>query len=99
VPRPAASMDRAEQLFADGRFASALAEARAVLEAEPGNSEARQLAEDAQVELVVDQRLKEARSALAAGDRDRARAALQRGLDVKPTDSRLVALRKQIAGE
>jgi tetratricopeptide (TPR) repeat protein len=93
-----ASVDRAEALFAQGRFASALAEAKAVLEREPGNTQAQQLAEDAEVELMVEKRLKEAREAAAAGDRDLAIERLKLGLAAKPTDSRLLALWRELTG-
>jgi serine/threonine-protein kinase len=91
-----ASLDHAEDLFAQGRFASALAEAKAVLLREPGNAQARQLAEDAEVELVVDRRLKEARELRDAGDRDRALETLKLGLAAKPTDARLMALWREL---
>jgi hypothetical protein len=93
---PAASLERAEELFASGRFGSALAEARAVLAREPENPEARQLVDDAELELLVERTLKEARAALAAGDRDRALQSVERGLAAKPTDARLVALRREL---
>jgi hypothetical protein len=91
-----ASLDRAEELFGQGRFGSALAEAKAVLQREPGNRQAQQLAEDAEVELMVEKRLKEARDAMAAGDRDLALEKLKLGLAAKPTDSRLLALWREV---
>jgi len=92
-PAPAdARLERANQLFERGRFAAALAEARAVLKREPGNTEAKELMEDAEVELVVETRLKEARAALQKGDKESALTAAKAGLSVKPTDARLLAL-------
>jgi eukaryotic-like serine/threonine-protein kinase len=96
APRAEATVDRAEDLFAQGRFASALAEAKAVLQREPGNTQAQQLAEDAEVELMVEKRLKEARDAMQAGDRDLAIEKLKLGLAAKPTDARLLALWREI---
>jgi hypothetical protein len=92
-PEPAeARLERAGDLFARGRYGAALAEARAVLRREPGNAEARELAEDAEVEIVVERRLREAQEALGRGDVDAAREAAKAGLAVKPTDARLLAV-------
>jgi hypothetical protein len=93
---PPATVAHAEELFARGHFAGALAEARRVLEREPGNREAAELAQDAEVELVVDRRLQEARDALAAGDADAALEAVKLGLAAKPTDARLVAFFQEL---
>jgi predicted Ser/Thr protein kinase len=95
-PRAEPSLDRAEELFAQGRFGSALAEAKAVLQREPGNAQAQQLAEDAEVELMVDKRLKEAREAMQGGDRELAIEKLKLGLAAKPTDARLLALWREL---
>jgi len=97
APAPAdTSLDRAEELFAQGRFASALAAAKAVLLRQPGNVQAQQLAEDAEVELMVDRQLKEARAAAAAGDRALALDKLKTALAAKPNDSRLIALQREL---
>jgi predicted Ser/Thr protein kinase len=96
-PQPrGASIDHADELFASGRFAAAMAEARAVLAREPENQEARQLVEDVEVELLVERKLKEARDALASGNRELALQCVQAGLAAKPTDSRLTALRREL---
>jgi len=92
-PEPGdARLERANELLAEGHFGAALAEARAVLRREPGNAEARELAEDAEVEIVVERRLREARAALERGDTEAALEAAKAGLAVKPTDARLLAV-------
>jgi predicted Ser/Thr protein kinase len=97
APRSAPpSLDRAEALFADGRFGAAAAEARAILEREPGNTAARQLLEDAEVEVVVEKRLKEARQFLEVGDRAEALERVKLGLAAKKTDARLMALWREL---
>lgn len=92
-------LERAEDLFDKGRFSSALAEARAVLAREPRNTRAKELMEDAEVELVVDSRLKAARAAIERGDNEAALELVRSGLAAKPTDSRLMALWKQLTKE
>jgi len=92
-PAPAnARLDRADQLLAAGRYAAALAEARALLKREPGNVDARQIAEDAEAALLVETSLKNAKAALARGDKDAAVDELKRGLAVNSNEARLLAL-------
>jgi hypothetical protein len=92
-------LERAEDLFDKGRFGSALAEARAVLARDPRNTRAKELSEDAEVELVVESRLKAARSAIERGDNEAALELVRSGLAAKPTDGRLMALWKQLTKE
>ena len=97
-PRPgadAARLERANDLFERGRFAAALAEAKAVLQRNPGNAEARSLVEDAEVAIVVEGRIKKARQALAKGDRETALQEARAGLAVAPSDARLLEIFKE----
>ncbi len=87
-----ARLERAEQLLEQGRYAAALAEARGILAREPQNAEAREVAQEAEASLVVERVLKAARDALARGDKDTAEAELRKGLQVRPSDARLLAL-------
>ena len=89
-------LDRAERLFETGHLGAALAEARAVLRADPGNTEAKYLAEDIELDLAVEDHLKKARAALARGDRDAARQQAEAGLRAKPNESRLKALLRDL---
>jgi len=94
-PRPggdAARLEKAQELYERGRYASALAEARTVLRRNPGNAEARTLVEDAEAAVVVEDRIKKAREALRKGDRERALQEARAGLAVAPSDARLLAL-------
>ena len=92
-PPPAnARVDRADQLLAAGRFAAALAEARAVMRREPGNADAQQIAEEAEAALLVETCIKKAKAALARGDKDAALDELKRGLAVNSNEARLLAL-------
>jgi tetratricopeptide (TPR) repeat protein len=79
-----------------GRFAQALAEARAVREQDPANREAVELAQSAEEAMVIEECLVKARAALDAGDRDRALAEVRRGLVIDPSDSRLLALHGEV---
>src|SRR6185436_7431494 len=86
VPPAAAGnpgLDRAEELYGRGRYAAALAEAKAVLRREPGNADARSLVEDIEQDMVVETRLKQAREALRRGDREAALEQVRAGLAVK----------------
>ena len=97
-PRPgadAARLEKANDLFDRGRYAAALGEARAVLRRHPGNAEARALVEDAEVAIVVEDRIKKAREALRKGDREKALQETRAGLAVAPSDARLLALFKE----
>jgi eukaryotic-like serine/threonine-protein kinase len=89
-------LDRAEQLFQAGRLRAALAEVRAVLREQPDNAEAKYLADDIELDLAVEDHLTKARAALARGDRDTARREAEAGLRVKPNESRLTALLRQL---
>jgi type II secretory pathway component HofQ len=75
-----------------GRFAQALAEAKAVLAREPGNAAARELAQDAEAAILVEEAIRKARLALKGGDRDAALVEIRRGLAVNPSEGRLLAL-------
>jgi hypothetical protein len=105
TPAPAAGLSpearllRAEDFFARQRWAEAFAEARAVREAQPHNARASTLAQQAEEELVVEECLKSARSALADGDRDRALEEVRRGFLVRKKDARLLALHQEIVRE
>jgi serine/threonine-protein kinase len=94
-----AALERAEDFFEKGRYAQALSEAKAVLKREPRNSRAKMLAEDAEVELVADARIREAQAALKRGDKDAALESIKAGLAVKPSDSRLLDLWKEATRE
>jgi serine/threonine-protein kinase len=97
APTPSAGrLDRAGDLYESGHYAAALAEARAVLRREPGNAQAKALVEDIEVDMVVEQRLKQAREALRRGDREAALAQVRAGLAVKSTDARLMSLFREL---
>ena len=94
-PPPApqdANVDHAEQLLEAGRFGAALAEARAVLDRDPKNAQARQVAEEAEASLLIETCLKNAKAALARGDKDSAVEELRRGLAVNNNEARLLSL-------
>jgi serine/threonine-protein kinase len=93
---PRARLDRASAFYEQGRFQSALSEARAVLERDPQNEEARTLAEDAEVALVVEGRLRKAKDAMRRGDSETALEEVRLGLAAAPTDARLLALFRQL---
>jgi Tfp pilus assembly protein PilF len=93
VPDPAeARLERANEHMDRGRFAAALAEAKAVLQREPRNVAAKALVEDAESQLVVEGRIQKAREALKRGDRDAALEEIKAGLALSPSDARLLAL-------
>jgi serine/threonine-protein kinase len=87
-----ASAEKAGALLEQGRYAAALAEARAVLRREPGHDEARTVAEEAEAALVVEAALRKARDALKLGDKDAAIEHLKQGLAVNSSDRRLLEL-------
>ena len=92
----AARLERASDLYESGHYAAALAEARAVLRREPGNAQAKSLVEDIEVDVVVEQRLKQAREAMRRGDREGALAQVRAGLAVKSADARLMSLFREL---
>ena len=97
TPAPVAGrIERANDLLEKGRFAAALAEARAVLRRDPGHAEAKMIAEEAEAALVVETRLRDARAALKRGDRDAALAEVRAGLAVSPNDARLLGLFREL---
>jgi serine/threonine-protein kinase len=90
-----ARLDRANDSMEKGRYAQALAEAKAVLQREPGNQAAKELAQDAEAAILIEEAIKKARAALKAGDRDAALVEIRRGLAVNPSEARLLALFKE----
>jgi tetratricopeptide (TPR) repeat protein len=93
APDPAgASADKAGALLEQGRYAAALGEARAVLQRDPGNSEARTVAEEAEAALVIEGALRKAREALKKGDKEAAIEQLKVGLAVNSNERRLLEL-------
>ena len=93
APPPArASVDHANQLLERRQYRAALAEAQAVLGREPGNVEARIIAEDAEVAILVESCIDKAQAALRRGDRDAAMQEIQVCRAVAPTDARLLTL-------
>jgi serine/threonine protein kinase len=91
-PPTEARLDRANDSMEKGRYAQALAEARALLARDPENAEAKALAGDAEAALVVEGCVKKARAALDAGDRETALAEARKGLAVNPSEARLLGL-------
>jgi tRNA A-37 threonylcarbamoyl transferase component Bud32 len=91
-------LQRAEALFEAGHLTAALAEARAVLKAAPDHEAARYLQDDILLDLAVEQHLKRAYEALSAGDPARARREAEAGLALKPTESRLATVMREIEG-
>jgi tetratricopeptide (TPR) repeat protein len=95
-PEPAnPRVERAEKLLEEGRYGQALAEARAILARDPHNATAREVAQEAEASLAVEQALRRAREALARGERDDAIDELKRGLSIRPNDARLLDLWRQ----
>ncbi len=95
-PTPAeARLDRANDSMEKGRYAQALAEARAVLARDPNNADARALAGDAEAAILIEECVKKAKVALLAGDRDRALEEIKKGLAVNPSEGRLLALHRE----
>jgi serine/threonine-protein kinase len=91
-----AQLDRASDLYERGRYAGALAEAKAVLARDPGNREAKSLVEDIEADMAVAARLKQAQEAMRRGDREEALAQVRAGLAVKNNDGRLLSLFKEL---
>ena len=100
APAPGLSAEarllRADDLVARGRWAEALAEARAVLEVQPRNARAAALAQQAEAELVIEECLRNARAALQDGDRERALEEVRRGFLVRKNDPRLLAMHREV---
>jgi hypothetical protein len=90
-----ARLERANDHMEKGRYAQALAEARAVLQREPGNAAAKELAQDAEASILIEEAIRKARAALKSGDRDLALVEIRRGLAVNPSEGRLLALFKE----
>jgi eukaryotic-like serine/threonine-protein kinase len=88
-------VDKAEKLLEDGRFQAALAEAKAILARDPKNTAAREIAQEAEASLLVEQVLRRAKDALARGEKDDAIEELKKGLSIRPNDSRLLDLWRQ----
>jgi serine/threonine-protein kinase len=98
---PAASggdprLARARDLLRRSRWAEALALARAILDASPTNAEASALAQQAESEIVIEECLRNARSALREGDRERALEEVRRGFLVRKNDPRLLAMHREV---
>ena len=99
TPEPApesARVDRADSLLQQGRYASALAEARAILKRDPKNAEAKTIAEDAEAALVVEDHIKKANEAIRRGDREAALEHVKAGLFVSANDKRLMDLWREL---
>jgi len=95
-PTPAeARLDRANDAMEKGRYAQALAEARAVLARDPNNADARALAGDAEAAILIEECVKKAKAALLLGDRERALLEIKKGLAVNRSEGRLLALHRE----
>jgi hypothetical protein len=90
---------RADDFVARGRWAEALAEARAVLEVEPRSTRATTLAQQAEAEIVIEECLRNARAALRDGDRERALEEVRRGFLVRKNDARLLAMHREVVAQ
>jgi Protein kinase domain len=86
------SVDRANAALEGRHYPQALAEARAVLRRDPGNSEAQTIAEEAEAALTIEDCLAKARKALQDGDKTTAQEILRRGLAINSNEARLMAL-------
>jgi serine/threonine-protein kinase len=91
-----ARLERAERLLEQGRYASALSEARAALARAPDSEQARDIIQEAEALLLVEASLQSAREAWRRGDREATRSELRKGLAVRPEDARLLALWREI---
>jgi serine/threonine-protein kinase len=103
APAPGLSLEarllRADDFVARGRWAEALAEARAVLEVEPRSARATALAQQAEAELVIEECLRNARLALKEGDRERALDEVRRGFLVRKNDARLLTMHREVVAQ
>jgi eukaryotic-like serine/threonine-protein kinase len=91
-----ARLARAESLYEAGHLTAALADVRAVLKVSPDHEAARYLQDDILLDLAVEQHLKRGYEALAAGDRATARREAEAGLALKPNESRLGGLLRDL---
>jgi hypothetical protein len=91
-----ARLDRANDFMEKQNFLAALAEARSVLSRQPGNAAAKAMVEDAEAALVVETRIKNAREAIKRGNHEEALAEVRAGLSVNASDSRLIALFREL---
>jgi len=93
APTPALTIEerllRADELLASGHFRRAYDEAKSVQRDDPGNEQARVIAQDAELAMVVEEHIKSAREALDAGDRDTALREIREGGELAPNDRRL----------
>jgi len=87
-----ARSEKASALLEQGRYSAALAEARAVLQRDPVNEEAKTVAEEAEAALVIESALRKAREALKNGDKDAAIEHIKIGLAVNSNERRLIEL-------
>jgi serine/threonine-protein kinase len=83
---------RADELLAQGRFRSALDEARAAQREAPGNQDAQVIIEEAEAAIAIEECLKNARAALDAGDKDLAIRVIKDGFAINPNEGRLMQL-------
>jgi serine/threonine protein kinase len=91
-----ARVERADDLLQRGRYGAALAEAKAILRRDPGNAQAKTIAEEAEAALVVEDRIRRARDAIRRGDRDEALEQVKAGLAVNANDARLMDLFREL---
>ena len=94
--RSTARLEHANALFEARHYQSALNEAQALLARQPEDEEARALAEDARAALLVEEKLRMARAAVARGDRTVALIEVRAGLAAAPNDARLLSLQRQL---
>ena len=92
---PVELLAQAREQLDRAHWSSALAAARAVLDATPGNREASLIAQEAEAEIVIEDCLGKARAALRSGDREAALDEVRRGFMVRKSDERLLALHRE----
>ncbi len=90
-----ARIQKSREAFERGRWAEALADARAALETAPTNAEAASLAQRSEAEIVIEQCLRNASVAIREGDRERALEEIRRGFLIRPNDPRLLQLHRE----
>lgn len=86
---------RADDSLQNGRYRRALEEARAVQSEDPLNEQAKIIAEEAELQILIEECIKNAREALDAGDRETALTEIRKGGDLAPNDRRLRELFKE----